>query len=393
MAEALNYDVAIVGAGPAGSACALRLARSGLNVCLLERSAFPRTKVCGEYLNLGAVACLRELGLEPEMRQVARPIDGIRLFGKGAAVELPFSSVAWSIPRLELDYRLLRAAIAAGATLISGRVENVRPGRPLTLDFRDPAGEAAHITATVVVGADGADSIVARKCGLLPSRSGNARYALGGHYTGFSDLGSWIEMYVENRSYFAVNPLDHTTANVMVIVDARQLRSWRDEIDRKLAETAARLSGGRRTFEGVRVVGKRVAIGPLVPANHATSAPGVLLAGDAAAFVDPFTGQGIFLALSSARRVANAVTAHLREKMPQNEAWARYDAQEAQAVADRRRLASVIGRLVRTPVLARRAAGRLAAHPERATELIAAVSGLTDSGHALHPLRLLRLIA
>lgn len=392
MADALKCDVAIVGAGPAGSVCALQLARSGLDVCVLERSAFPRTKVCGEYLNLGALAHLRELGLEPELRALARSVEGIRLFGNAAAVELPFPSAAWSIPRSVLDQRLLDAALKAGAKLVPGRVENVRRARDLTLDFRDSSGEPGSVTARVVVGADGADSIVARKCGLTPARRKRAHFALGGHYAGFTGLDRWIEMYVENRSYFALNPLDDATANVMVIVDAKQLLSWRDEIDTKLGETARRLSGGRRTFEGVRIEGKRVAIGPLVPAVHAASAPGVLLAGDAAAFVDPFTGQGLYLALSSAKRAAHAILAHLREQTPQSEAWERYDAAQSRDVADRRRLASTVALLVRTPLLARRAAGRLAAFPDRAQAMIEAVCGLSPASQALHPFRLLRLL-
>lgn len=392
MADTLRCDVAIVGAGPAGSACALQLARSGLDVCILERSAFPRTKVCGEYLNLGALARLRELGMEPHLRALARPVEGIRLFGNSAALELPFPSRAWSIPRSVLDERLLRAAVDAGAKLVLGRVEDVRRARHLTLEFRDPAGEAGRVAAQVVVGADGADSIVARTFGLSAAHRKRARFALGGHYAGFTGLGHWIEMYVENRSYFALNPLDDATANVMVIVDAPQLRAWRDEIDRKLAETARRLSGGRRTFAGVRVLGKRVAIGPLVPTVHASSAPDVLLAGDAAAFVDPFTGQGLYLALSSAQRAARAILSHLREGVPQSEAWERYALEQSRDVADRRRLASTVSLLVRTPLLARRAAGRLAAFPDRAQAMIDAVCGLSPAAQAVHPFRLLRLL-
>lgn len=393
MGDALRCDVAIVGAGPAGSACALQLARAGVDVCVLERSAFPRTKVCGEYLNLGALAQLRELGLEPELRELARSVEGIRLFGSAAAVELPFPSAAWAIPRSVLDERLLDAAVKAGSKLVFGRVENLRRSRRVTLDFRDSLGEPGTITARVVVGADGADSLVARKCGLAAGGRKRARFALGGHYAGFTGLDHWIEMYVENRTYFALNPLDDATANVMVIVDGTRLLAWRDEIDVRLDETARRLSGGRRTFEGTRVLGKRVAIGPLVPAVHRGSAPGVLLAGDAAAFVDPFTGQGLYLALASAKRAARAAIAHVRDQTSQSEAWQRYDAEQARDVADRRRLASAVAVLVRTPLLARRVADRLAAFPDRAQAMIAAVCGLSSASQALHPLRLLRLIA
>src|SRR5437764_12373686 len=77
------FDVVIAGGGPAGSSAALALAENGLHALIVDKSHFPRTKACGEYLSAGAVELLRTLGLERGLAPLASPLDGIRLSGNG----------------------------------------------------------------------------------------------------------------------------------------------------------------------------------------------------------------------------------------------------------------------------------------------------------------------
>src|SRR5438477_9052872 len=108
-------DVAIAGGGPAGSSAALTLARAGLETLMIERSQFPRTKACGEYLNAGAVALLCELGMEPVLAPIAGRLEGIRLSGNGVRTELRFSRAGWALPRAQLDEAPLQSAVSEGA--------------------------------------------------------------------------------------------------------------------------------------------------------------------------------------------------------------------------------------------------------------------------------------
>ena len=120
-------EVLVVGGGPAGSATALLLARAGVQVRVLERARFPRRKVCGEYLNAGAVAALERLGLLDAVRSVGSPLRGVRLVVAAAQpVALPFPRPALSCARELLDALLLDAAAAAGAAVERARVEESR---------------------------------------------------------------------------------------------------------------------------------------------------------------------------------------------------------------------------------------------------------------------------
>src|SRR5581483_2868601 len=111
-------------------------------------------------------------------------------------------------------------------------------------------GEARTIRARHIIAADGAHSIVAKKLGLTVPPKEDARFALGGHYGGFSSLEPFVEMFVEGASYFAVNPFDAAHANVMVIVRENELSARKNDVDAFLRERAFALSGDSARFSG-----------------------------------------------------------------------------------------------------------------------------------------------
>ena len=381
-------EVVIVGGGPAGSACALGLLRRGIDVTLVERQSFPRRKVCGEYLNGGAVAALDALGIGSAVRAVARPLAGIRLVPpQTEAIELPFPTPALACPRETLDHLLLEAARAAGATVVRAQAEDLaRDGdRVVGVVVRDAGGERHTLPTRFVVGADGVGSLVARKLKLAVATPGTKRFAVGGHYRGFGDLGSHVEMYVGAGAYFAINPLPGDRSNVMVVVRDRALGAWSADVDAGMRGKAAALGRGHRSFSGATRIGPRVGVGPLAFDVSAVAAHGCILVGDAAGFLNPFTGQGVYLALRGAADASEAIAEACAHRRGEAVALDGYAARRTRDLATRRRLTKLVNVLVDVPVLAGRVVSRLRRRPDLGATLLGALAGTLAPERALSP--------
>lgn len=294
----MKVDVAVVGAGPAGGATALRLARSGWRVVLLERERLPRYKVCGGGVTRKALAELPFVPTEVLERAPRRARVSVR--GRGA-VEIPTDRIAaWTVMRDRFDARIVEEAARAGAQVIDGRrALSVRDGVLIT--------ESGSITARVVVGADGAASRIAAALGLRPAPRLTPAIEAEVEVNPRA-LARWQEAVLFD---FAVVPMgygwvfpkaDHLSIGLCSLHD--KLPGLRE---RTLNYIGAVLSG--EPFRIRSLLGHVLPVGgPLGPLHRGAT----LLVGDAAGLVDPFLGEGIAYALRSARLAAETIDRYLR---------------------------------------------------------------------------------
>jgi flavin-dependent dehydrogenase len=304
-------DVIVAGAGPAGSLAALTLARLGARVLLVDRDAFPRDKLCGDTLNPGAVQWLADRGLRGGPLETARRLAGMRVSGPGAEVEARYGSgvAALALPRADLDDWLLRQAAGAGARfesglIVRGPLMGDRSGRPvvkgLVVARRGVSDAPLRLPASLTIAADGRRSTVARALGLTRHPAQPRRWAFGVYAHDVADVGDLGEMHIRGGYYLGIAPLGDGRANVCLVQTPVPGAPAMDLIRRAIAadrRLAARFS--RASFEpAVRV------LGPLAVDADAAGAEGVLLAGDAAGFIDPMTGDGLHLAFQSAELAA-----------------------------------------------------------------------------------------
>lgn len=379
-------DVLIVGAGPAGSTLALQLVRAGADVALLERARFPRTKVCGEYLSPGALAALERLGLLEIVSARAHRIRSVLLAASPSEqlqLALPDGG-ALALPRAELDSLLLDAATSAGARHVHGSyVASEEKRDAVIVTYRDANGDAQTLDARVLVGADGAWSMVAQRSGMAGARRRGGRWAVGGHLRDQPDS-DVLEMYVGAGGYYARNPLGRGLVNAMLVMPRPIPETQCDEV-------VASLSGGSRRFENEKLE-RRVAVGPLRYMPGAVAQGRVVLTGDAAGLLDPFVGQGVALAVELSGAAAGAVRMIMAGADPSIAAHG-YARARRSAMSPQKKLIAAVDMVIRVPILRRRALRRVRNRPALAESLLAAVAGSPADAARLGVRRLLALIA
>jgi len=405
-----RYEVIVVGAGPAGSTAAWRLARAGVRVLLVDGSEFPRSKPCGEAISPGATPLLEQMGVLPRLRRDgAAEIHGFSLrtpegrlvgaeFGvsrtdrKGA--EIP--GVGLALSRRRLDAALLDAAVAAGAEFRAPlRVFDVRAGaasmgpasctHSVRLRARDDAGREVGLAAPWVIGADGLRSVVARRvAGVRYGR--RERLALVGRYRleASRDAG---ELHVSPQGegrVLGAAPIEDGFWTAAVVVPRRCAPAISSDAFAFYRETIADYGFPPPRAEG-SLAGRLEVTGPFEVSPRAVTAPGVLLAGDAAGYFDPFTGQGIYRALVTGRHAAAAVEAALVEPGRAREHRRAYARALDALLVPGRRVQRLVDALVSRPRLMNLSGRVLECRPGLLSLLLDVTGDRVPPGHLLQP--------
>jgi menaquinone-9 beta-reductase len=301
------HDVLIAGAGPAGCLTAIVLARAGARVLLIDRARFPRDKLCGDTVNPGALAILRRMNIGAADRGL--PIHGMVVTGPGrvrVAATYPGRASGRALLRRDFDHALVRSAAAAGVevqedTLVQRVAVRGHDDIVSGLIVRSHGGKDAIVDGRLVIAADGRGSRLAQALGLSRHPRRPRRWAVGAYFTNVEGLTSHGEMHIRPRHYIGVAPLPDALVNVCVVTAERD-RLRRTE--RLLADCLANDPVLRDRFASAEMVTPPTVLGPLAVDCVAPGRRGLLLAGDAAGFIDPMTGDGLRFALRGAELAA-----------------------------------------------------------------------------------------
>ena len=371
-------DVLIVGGGPAGAIAALVLARAGVDVTILDRAVFPRDKLCGDSVNPGAMALLARHGLAGEVE--AEGIAGVGHAGHRT----------WRCRRSRrLPWRRRRAVHATATSTGSCSTRRFAPActgarrsRRTPLVAGVNAGSArdrprrAHAQAApsprparVVIAADGRRSTVAFALGLARHPQRPRRWAIGAYFEGVTGLSDVGEMHVRRGHYIGVAPVPGGLTNACLVVPESRgafdrLGTRRRPRSRACATTRASGRGSSAARRATPVT----MLGPLAVDVDSAGVEGLLLAGDAAGFIDPMTGDGLRLAMRGGELAAAAALESLEGQV---DAHVRLTERRRSELGTKLRVNRLVRSLVARPGGVRTAAACASVWPSLLARLIA----------------------
>jgi flavin-dependent dehydrogenase len=400
-------DVLVIGGGPAGSATATWLANEGFAVTLLDRTRFPRDKACGEFLTPQAGRLLAQLGVwdtlcRRGLREVAATVlvaaDGRQMRHEPH----DGNPTGYALRRATLDAVLLEQARARGVQVREGfavrELCRDEQGQVVGVKGKEENGEPATLRARLIIGADGSHSLIARQLGLVRPIPRLQRIAIVAHWRGVTGAQDTIEMRAHGPLVCGMGfPGDGDSslpsANTTFVVPS----SWASQIAGRAGEwieqtvqthfpdLADRLTGAARELP-IRT------IGCFGHRSASVVADGALLVGDAATFIDPFTGEGVYFCLRGAQLAAETATTALRRGDTSRPALQAY-AGARRELAHRYFLIDMVQSVVRAPALLNQMIYRLERFPGAADRLLRILGDIRPATDALHPALLWRLFA
>ncbi|MDT7602643.1 MAG: hypothetical protein QOF61_640 [Acidobacteriota bacterium] len=348
-----NFDVIVVGAGPAGASAAIRLACEGARVALVEQKKFPREKLCGEFISPECVEHFARLGVAESMTSAggADLRETVFYAQSGRAVSVPSAwfgrgtgaTRALGLSRAEMDARLLRRARDVGATVLEDAHATVASDGARVRGVRVQTGGAEQLfTAAVTIDATGRTRALARKVeresrGVKldetrdekddegarkssgTSSDGGASVerrrqlvAFKAHLEGARLAESACEIYFYRGGYGGLSSVERGLSNLCFIVSSADVRARDGDAGRVMREVVCSNRRAAETLRDARVSSPWLAVAlegfgrfRLVPAQ------GLLAVGDAASFIDPFTGSGMLMALESGELAASVIARNL----------------------------------------------------------------------------------
>lgn len=380
MSEETNrYDVIIVGGGPTGSTAALYAARLGLKALLLDRETFPRDKICGDAISGKSMSVLRDLGLVEGLCKLPGASVASITFGSPNYKEVNIrlkggqqngTPQGFVIRRTIFDEFLFRKAQEKVDNTIEGfTVTDLVQEGGFVRGVRGKRADGTEETflAHVVLGADGFNSIVARKTGLYEHDPDHWVVALRCYYKNVGGLTDQIELHYIDEvipGYFWIFPLEDGYANIGIGMLHTYIKKKNVNLKAAL-DSAIKSDKFRARFVDAKAMEQPVGWNLPVGSKHRKiHGNGFMLLGDAASLIDPFTGEGIGNGMYSARMAVETARTAIDQKNTGETALAEYDRSLWAAIGSELALSTKLQKLGRNRFLLNLVIDKAASKPE-----------------------------
>lgn len=322
--SANSFDVAIAGAGPAGTSAAIQLALAGARVLLIEEKKFPRPKLCGEFISPECLTHFKRLGVMDQMSAAggAAVLETVFYSRRGNSVAVPSEwfisgSSALGLSRSEMDHQLLERAKRVGVEVLEAAHASrlICEGAEVR-GLRVKAGDATRdYEARVTIDATGRTRALARQVDQLRAhqrKHPNPLVAFKAHLKNARFAAGACEIYFYKSGYGGLSAVEGGVSNLCFIVAATDVRRYGSDPALVLREVVMKNSRAAYTLAEATTSAPWLSVS-LESFGRRTLAPaaGLLTIGDAAAFIDPFTGSGMLMALESGQVAAETVARNL----------------------------------------------------------------------------------
>ncbi len=342
MVESNEFDAIVVGGGPGGSVASAYMTKAGLKVLLLEKQKFPRDKTCGDAVSGKSMGILRELGWDKDLEKV----DHAKVFGvifsspNGKQVEIPFGKA--DNPSRSFGY-VSRRNIADNVWFQNAKksvtkcienftVTDVLKEKDYVVGVKGKNannGKEEEYRAKIVIGADGASSVIAKQLNVVDQDPDHWVVALRAYYEGIENLTQNIELHFFDSiipGYFWIFPVENGQANVGIGILKSEVSKKGLNLKKLMLEAIEKEPIIKERFKNAKltsnIMGWNLPLGSNIWKNHGN---GYMLIGDASSLIDPFSGEGQGNAMLSAKIAADYATRALKEENFSKEFFAGYD--------------------------------------------------------------------
>lgn len=291
-------DLLVIGGGPVGLSSAIYAAQAGLSVTVLEAKVGIIDKACGEGLMPGGVKSLKEMGV---IIPVYQPLKGIRYVEMGRAALGRFKEgEGWGIRRNVLHNALQQRAQALGVNIEQHRATDIQQ-------------DATHVTvdgfkARYLIAADGLKSPTRRKIGLHTSSKHYARYGLRQHYPIAPWTDGFVEIHLSPLAEAYITPVSKDTVGIAILFSDKLRDKLRGKDEKFYQAALAEFPALQKRIEKIKPCTPIQGAGPFKTTTLKRVKGRILLAGDAAGYLDPMTGEGLRLGFAQAKAAVAAIT-------------------------------------------------------------------------------------